>query len=454
MTRRKSRRKRSSTLKWITIIILVGLAAYAIYRELGIGIKVDSGAEGPVIRVDIPTIVIPTVEVKLPSPADSTPTQPAGAAPTIPPPSPAGAPGASPEPEGWYDIYFTTPRYPDRPAYHQGGLDTQLITLINSAQQTIDIAAYDFDLQNVATALAQAAARGVRVRMVTDSDTLDRAQGRQPLALSSPTSPEERETLAIISEQANTQTQLIQQAIGIVQRANIPIVDDQRPAIMHHKFVVVDNRAIWTGSWNFTDGDTYRLNNNAIKIVSTELAQNYTAEFEKMFVQRQFGPNKPRGGTDPVITLQGVRIENYFAPQDGVAAKIADRVAQAQQSIHFLAFSFTNDTIGQAMSARARAGVSVAGVFEKTGSETQYSEYGKMRRAKLDVLQDGNPYVMHHKVIIIDGRTVIFGSFNFSNNADRDNDENLLIVDDPTLAQSFEAEFQRVREVALNPLKK
>jgi hypothetical protein len=205
---------------------------------------------------------------------------------------------------------------------------------------------------------------------------------------------------------------------------------------------------------NFTEGDTYRLNNNAIKIVSHQLAQNYTAEFEKMFVQRSFGPSKPAGGTEALLTLQGVPIENYFAPEDGVADKITARLAQAKQSIHFLAFSFTSDPIGSAMLARAKAGVSVAGVFEKTGSETQFSEYSKMRQAKLDVLQDGNPYVMHHKVIIIDGRTVIFGSFNFSNNADKDNDENLLIIDDPTLAQAFEAEFQRVREVALNPLKK
>jgi phosphatidylserine/phosphatidylglycerophosphate/cardiolipin synthase-like enzyme len=454
MTRRKTRRKRSSTLKWITIIVLLVLAGYVIYRELGIGVKVDSGADGPVIQIDIPTIVIPTIEIKLSTPVAGVPTPPPDAQPTALPPSPDDTPVPGQEPQGWYDIYFTTPRYPDRPEYHQGGLDTQLVTFISSAQQTIDIAAYDFDLENVATALAQAAARGVRVRMVTDSDTLDRALGRQPLAPSTLASPEDRETLARISELAITQTQLIQQAIKIIQRAKIPIVDDQRPAIMHNKFVVVDGRAIWTGSWNFTDGDTYRLNNNAIKIVSTELAQNYTAEFEKMFVQRQFGPSKSAGATNPVISLQGVQIENYFSPEDGVAAKIAGRVAQAQQSIHFLAFSFTNDTIGEAMRARAKAGVSVAGVFEKTGSETQYSEYGSMRRAKLDVLQDGSPYAMHHKVIIIDSRTVIFGSFNFSNNADRDNDENLLIVDDPILAQSFEAEFQRVREVALNPPKK
>jgi phosphatidylserine/phosphatidylglycerophosphate/cardiolipin synthase-like enzyme len=409
MSRRKPRRKRSSPLKWLAIIVLIVLVGYFVYRELGIGVKIEPSADGPVIKIDVPSIEIPTIELKLPSPvADQ--------------PNPNGAP--SPEPEGWYDIYFTTPRYPDKPDYHQGGLDTHLVAFINSAQQTIDIAAYDFDLENVANALADAAARGVRVRMVTDSDTLTNDNPK------------------------------IQKAFDFLKQAKIPILDDQRGPIMHNKFVIVDGRAVWTGSTNFTDGDTYRLNNNAIKIVSRQLAQNYTAEFEKMFVQRSFGPSKPAGGTEALVTLGSVPIENYFAPKDGVADKIIARLKQAQQSIHFLAFSFTSDPIGSAMLARATAGVSVAGVFEKTGSETQYSEYGRMRKAKLDVLQDGNPYVMHHKVIIIDGRTVIFGSFNFSNNADKDNDENLLIIDDPTLAQAFEAEFQRVREVALNPLKK
>jgi len=223
---------------------------------------------------------------------------------------------------------------------------------------------------------------------------------------------------------------------------------------MHNKFLVVDNAAVWTGSWNFTDGGAYHLNNNAIKIMSPDLAQNYTAEFEKMFVRRKFGPNKPAGVPHPQLTIAGVHVENYFAAEDKVAAHVIDHLKQAKQSIHFLAFSFTSDPIGAAVLERARAGVQVAGVFETTGSETKFSEYGRMKQAGLDVLQDGNPYVMHHKVIVVDGREVIFGSFNFSENADKDNDENLLIVDDPALAQAFEAEFQRVREVALHPPKK
>lgn len=343
---------------------------------------------------------------------------PAAEGPTPAPTEPTSAPGAA---GAWYQVYFTTPRYPDKPEYHHGGLDEQLVAFIGSATGTLDMAIYDFDLENVANALAQAAARGVRVRMVTDTDTL------------------------------TNDDPAVQQAFAILKQAGIPIVDDGRPAIMHHKFVVADGAAVWTGSWNFTVGDTYRLNNNAIRIASPELAQNYTAEFEQMFVQRAFGPRKRAATPHPALTIGGVPVESYFAPQDHVATQIVRHIAQAQRSIHFLAFSFTSDPIAEAMLERARGGVSVAGVFETTGSETQFSEYGRLRQAGLDVLQDGNPYAMHHKVIIIDEREVIFGSYNFSANADRDNDENLLIVADPALAQAYEAEFQRVRALALNP---
>ena len=58
---------------------------------------------------------------------------------------------------------------------------------------------------------------------------------------------------------------------------------------------------------------------------------------------------------------------------------------------------------------------------------------------------------MHHKVFILDGRTTVFGSFNFSEGADRENDENCLIVDDRELAAAFGREFERVLEAARSP---
>ena len=352
-----------------------------------------------------------------------------------PPPSPSPSPeAASPLgiPAGerarvtrgdWWEVAFNETRYPDDTTTHRGGLDERLVALLDRAQDSIDIAIYDFDLANVAQALARASQRGVQVRMVTDSDTV-----------------------------ANRRDEAIQAALETIRQAGIRIVEDQRSDLMHHKFTVVDGEWVQTGSWNYTDGDTYRLNNNQFIARSPRLAANYRAEFEKMFAQRRFGNQKPAGGTTAVLSEGGVRVENYFAPQDGAAGHLIDAIEQhASRRLSFLAFSFTHDGIAQAVLDRASAGVAVSGVFETTGSNTQFSEYGKFKQAGLDVHQDGNPYVMHHKVFVLDGQRVAFGSFNFSSNADTGNDENLLIVEDPRLAEAFQAEYERVVSLAKNP---
>jgi len=336
-------------------------------------------------------------------------------------PAPQPAPQSSPVANGPYEIYFTQPVYPDRPETRHGGIDERFVAFVNSATRTLDIAVYDFDLENVAQAMAAAKGRGVAVRMVTDSDTL------------------------------NNKDAAIQKALGIVKGAGIAIVGDERQAIMHHKFAVRDGDEIWTGSWNFTTGDTYRLNNNAVRMHSPELAHRFTEEFEQMFLQHKFGGARTR--TEPMapVMVGGARVQAMFAPENSVAQHLAERISQATTSIRFLAFSFTHDGIGKAVQARAQAGVSVQGVFERTGSETRFSEYGAMKQAGLEVYQDGNPYVMHHKVFVLDGKTTAFGSFNYSDGADHDNDENCLIVDDPAFAARFTEEFERMLAQAKAP---
>jgi phosphatidylserine/phosphatidylglycerophosphate/cardiolipin synthase-like enzyme len=271
----------------------------------------------------------------------------------------------------------------------------------------------------VTDALLSAADRGVRVRVVTDVDTLG--------------DPNENASFLRLKD------------------SSIPVVGGNPNGIMHDKFVVVDAAAVWTGSWNFTENDTYRYNNNGILISSPALAHNYTATFDKMFSQHEFGPKRKRGGTTQQVLVDGIRVENLFAPEDDVTSEIARRIRQAKTAVDFMAFSFTDDTIGGAVLARANAGIPVRGVFETTGSETVYCEYDKMKAAGLDVWLDGNPYLMHHKVFILDAATVIFGSFNFSVSAQQDNDENLLIVDDASLAQQFESEFGKVYAAAKQP---
>jgi phosphatidylserine/phosphatidylglycerophosphate/cardiolipin synthase-like enzyme len=326
----------------------------------------------------------------------------------------------------WIRVYFTSPRYPDDDAYHRGGLDEELAAVIGQAETSVDMAAYDFDLQRVADALIAAHRRGVQVRLVTDSDNAG------------------------------------EEAVADLERADIPIVEDERDGgLMHNKFVVIDQVWVWTGSWNLTDNGTYRNNNNAVLIASPALAENYTAEFEEMF-DGQFGPTSPADTPNPRVVITAevgasadgerqtkqIEVENYFAPEDEVAARVIAEIASAQSRIRFMAFTFTSDEIADAMLERAQSGVVVQGIIEDRNAERDYSEYDRLQAEVHDVLPDGNPYIMHHKVIIIDDETVILGSYNFTASAEDSNDENVLIIHDPEVAALFVQEFGRVYETA------
>jgi phosphatidylserine/phosphatidylglycerophosphate/cardiolipin synthase-like enzyme len=96
------------------------------------------------------------------------------------------------------------------------------------------------------------------------------------------------------------------------------------------------------------------------------------------------------------------------------------------------------------MMAKSDQGVEVAGLFEARGANSPYSECPRLLDYGIDVRLDGNPRVMHHKVMIIDSQTVVTGSFNFSANAAEDNDENVVIIHSPAVAAYYEAEFARL----------
>jgi phosphatidylserine/phosphatidylglycerophosphate/cardiolipin synthase-like enzyme len=318
----------------------------------------------------------------------------------------------------WIRVYFTAPQYPDDESWHTGGLDEELAAVIAQAETSIDLAAYDFDLASVADALVDARTRGVTVRIVVETDNAD------------------------------------EQATVDLEEAGIPLVDDRRDSgLMHNKFVIIDRVWVWTGSWNLTENGTYRNNNVAVLIASPALADNYAAEFEEMF-GGAFGPASPANTPNPRIIIEvddrqkSVLVENYFAPEDKAAAHIIAEIGAAQERIRFLAFTFTSQAIADAMLDRARAGVVVQGVIEDRNAESDYSQYDHLKREIHDILPDGNPYIMHHKVIILDDETVILGSYNLTNSAEENNDENVLIIHDAEVAALFVEEFGRVYEAA------
>jgi phosphatidylserine/phosphatidylglycerophosphate/cardiolipin synthase-like enzyme len=307
----------------------------------------------------------------------------------------------------WYEIYFTDPTCPPE-AERTGGLDERIAEDMLQAQSRVDVAAFDFDAEPMVNALIELENNGVLVRVVTDEDNG---------SLSS---------------------------INRLRRNGISVVEDGRSALMHNKFVIIDGRYVWMGSMNFTTNGAYCNNNNIVRFDSPELAANFTAELDEMYDDRAFGPTSPDNTPNKLLSINGVRVENYFAAEDEIAPILAAIIEDADNEIVFMAFSFTHEEIGEAMLARAEAGVTVRGVFETTGSNTEFSYYPPMLSAGLAVRQDGNSRIMHHKVIVVDGEIVIFGSFNFSASANDSNDENLLIVYDPVFAGAFLEEFEKV----------
>jgi phosphatidylserine/phosphatidylglycerophosphate/cardiolipin synthase-like enzyme len=187
-----------------------------------------------------------------------------------------------------------------------------------------------------------------------------------------------------------------------------------------------------------------------LRVASRQVAADYANEFEQMFEGR-FGTSKRSATPYPEVRLGSVNVEVYFSPEDGVAKHVLQRLAAAKRSIHFMAFSYTSSAIADAMVAQAQAGLLVHGVFESQNAGGTGSAFSRLRHGGVDVLQDGNCYILHHKVIVIDARTVITGSYNFTNSAEKDNDENLVIVDDPNLARAYLDEFARVYAQAQAP---
>ena len=309
---------------------------------------------------------------------------------------------------GWFALYFTNPSSP-LSSQRTGGIDQPLAAAIDSAKLSVDVAIYSLSLNSIRDALLRAHDRGVRVRMVMESDNMDR------------TDPQ------------------------LLKDAGIPILGDRREGLMHNKFVAIDNSEVWVGGMNYTDSGAYEDNNVMMRIRSVKMAENFAKEFEEMFTEDKFGDNIEAETPNPRVTIDGTPVDTYFSPDDGVQPILADILNEAQESVYFMAFSFTADPLGEAIRARARNGVTVAGVMDEDQVKSNIgTEFDPFNQAGLDVYHDGNPGQMHHKIIIIDEEIVIFGSYNFTNSAETRNDENLLIVYNEQIAAQFLAEFQRV----------
>lgn len=312
---------------------------------------------------------------------------------------------------GWFQLYFTDPTITSG-----SPLENALVTALNTAQTSIDTAVFEFNSQPVTDALIDAHERGVRVRIVTDGE--------------------------FGIEQPDT-------TVDQLEDADIPIVSDEnRGAFMHDKFFVIDGLYVWTGSTNITESGIYENNNNAIMIRSRQLAQNYTTEFEELFAG-EFGTTSPNNIPNPIITVNDTQIETFFEAEgkssfEGYASDFPARLAElldSAQTVYFMANVLSRDDLMNPILERVESGeMTATGIIESVQRRFSKPLFCASLDG-LDVRQDTNPSIFHHKVFIIDNSTVVTGSFNFSASAADSNDENILIIHSPAIAEAYMEEF-------------
>ena len=306
------------------------------------------------------------------------------------------------------NVYFTDPSISGNAS--PGKVIIQaLIADIHAATESVDVAMYNFTLKDVSEALIKASQRGLAVRVVVDSDAL------QKLDLSR------------------------------MKQAGIYVMGDRRESLMHNKYVIIDGRILWTGSLNLSASGSENDENVMVRIESTGLAGNYMIKFNEMASEDKFGPDSRPLTETTRFDLAGMQVENYFSPEDRIDSRLVDLVNNAEKSVHVLAYSFTLDKLANALIKAEKNGVEVKGVFDRESSEENTgADFFTLQKAGLDVHLDGEPGLMHMKVIIVDGKTVVLGSYNFTSSAENRNDENVLIITDEEFAGPFEQAFDRI----------
>lgn len=283
-------------------------------------------------------------------------------------------------------------------------------------------------------------------------------------------------------------------AIYMIKRAGIPVIDDSYgstagSALMHHKFVVIDERTTLISTANFTmsciHGDLLvsgsRGNPNSLMVVeSAPLADIFTEEFTQMWGNGKignFGLRKTFRGPR-TVQVRGARITVQFSPtsrthgwENSVNGLIGETLSKATKSVKAALFVFSDQNLSNLLEERHLKDVELGFLIEPKFAYRDYSELLDMMGLELvgaapgcrrqvnnapwkKPIKEGgmwgsrNGDILHHKYAVVDGKKVIMGSQNWTASANHQNDETLVVVENTRVSDAYSREYQRIKKLA------
>jgi phosphatidylserine/phosphatidylglycerophosphate/cardiolipin synthase-like enzyme len=135
----------------------------------------------------------------------------------------------------------------------------------------------------------------------------------------------------------------------------------------------------------------------------------------------------------------------YFQPGGGAEHAIVHAIGDAKHSVYVQAYGFSNAHIAKALVDAKARGVDVQVILDRSNARVGYSAAKFLLHAGVPTYIDAAHVIAHNKVMVIDGDIVLTGSYNFTGAAEHENAENLLVVDDATLAARYYANWQTHR---------
>jgi phosphatidylserine/phosphatidylglycerophosphate/cardiolipin synthase-like enzyme len=310
-------------------------------------------------------------------------------------------------------------------------LDSVICGFIAKAKTELLVAVQELDSLTITTALLAAKKAKVRVRVILEGDYLV-----EPKPL-----PDPWTTGGDYEANRSIHSALL--------RAGVDVITDLNPAIFHQKFLVRDDggngAAVLTGSTNFTLTDTgtnpatntVKVGNNLNHIVvlhGQRAVNQYRAEFDRLR-SGTFGELHERHEPRPSeFQLAKIRIKPVFAPEQGPEMEIMKQMLKAKTSIDFVMFTFAQSSgIDDTMFRLVPSLTRLRGALDREQGAQAWAATQPLKQAGVQLFQNKpgtGVRKIHHKLMVIDERLVIAGSFNYTGPAGTLNDENILILGD------------------------
>lgn len=220
----------------------------------------------------------------------------------------------------------------------------------------------------------------------------------------------------------------------IVEKGDIPFSKKNihsykgRTGIFHSKFIVIDGKVTIAGSGNFTESDFHLFHNNFLIIEDREISEFFKRKFLSIWNNKK---NKE--------IFKKEKIEIYFSPENNVEKKIIEEIKKAKSYIYFACFFLTSENIARALIKQKIKGIEEKGIFENYNTSTN-SLFYILSDSGIDVRKSNIAGFLHDKFFVIDGKTVITGSYNPTVSAKK-NYETIIILRKERIAELYKKEW-------------